>query len=254
MKLHCPKIPILFSTALALAGCSGQSSLEADRKAYNGSRPLLEWIRSAKFISSGQEVRIPVRTIDEATAKQRKLLEVYNGSVEAIFSPERRLQSVQVAGSSPSLEFAVLRTFAKYITWLESQVEKLSESTVSETSQSKIANFSFKVVNESKTEFSTDFSKTTISLIDPNGKSAEYSESVQITIDGERDGHEMAEWSVSKSGDLDFKSFLSDVLGGTGSGSPRYSLEIFEDAVNKSFWVLVTVRFPIEETIRGISK
>jgi hypothetical protein len=241
MNLHFLKIPILFFTAFALAGCSGQSSLEADRKAeYRDSRPLLEWIRSAEFVSSGQVLRIPVRNIGEATAKQRKLLEAHDDSVDVKFSPERRLQSVQVAGSSPSLEFAVLHAFANYISWLESQVEELSDSTLNQTSQSKIANFSFKVVKESKPEFS----KTTISLIGPNGKSAEYSESVQVKIDGAMDGNPDVKWSFSHSGGLEFKTFISDVLGVTESRGPEYALEIFENPQNHLYHALMKIHFP----------
>lgn len=248
MNQHFPKIPILFLTSLALGSCSHQPITAVHKEEYRNSQPLLEWIRGAEFEIGGRKIQVPVKKISAATAEQMELLN-YDSNVETKFSPERRLRSAHVAGSSPSLEFAILDAFSNFILWVESQQESIESSHIV-TGQSKIANFSFKVVKESK----TDFSKTTISLIGPNGKSAEYSESLQISIDGSRDGQEMTEWSLSKSGDLDFKTFLSHVLGGTGSGGPRYSLEIFEDAENKSFWVLVTVRFPIEETIRGISK
>jgi hypothetical protein len=258
MNLHFPKIPILISTALALAGCSDQSITATQKEEYRNSKPLLEWIRGAEFGRGGQEIRVPVKKIGQATAEQRGLVETAGGGARMQLSPERKPLAVQGGGSSPSLEFSIVEAFSEVSKLINNAVTNLGASST-ESTGFKFAGYglSFSRTSNKETSASQTVSESTsqtATLSGPDGASLKYVDNFRYNAKGTWDGHPVREWSLSKSGDLDFKTFLSDVLAGTGSGSPRYSLEIFEDPENQSFWVLVTVRFPIDETIRAISK
>lgn len=247
MNLHFPKIPILISTALALAGCSDQPITATQKDEYRNSKPLLEWIRGAEFGRGGQESRIPVEKIGQATAEQRGVVEPAGGGARMQLSPERKLLAVQGGGSSPCLEFAIVEAFSEVSRFLGTELKNRGGSSM-ESSGGKFAGYglsSTRTINKetagSKT-VSESISRTA-NLTGPDGGNLEYVEDYRLETSGSWDGHPVTEWSLSKSGDLDFKTFLSDVLAAPGPGGPEYALELFEDPENLTYLALVTVRF-----------
>lgn len=247
MKLHFPKITILFSIALAVPGCSDKPITGAQKEEYRNSRPLLEWIRGAQFERGGREIRVPVKKIGQATAEQRGLVETDGGGARMQLSPKRKLLAVQGGGSSPSLEFAIVDAFSEVSRFIKNEVTNLGASST-ESTGFKLAGYGLsstrtinKVTAGSKT-VSESISRTA-NLTGPDGGNLEYLEDYRLETSSSWDGHPVTEWSLSKSGDLDFKTFLTDLLAATGPGSPEYTLEIFDDPENLTYLALVTVRF-----------
>lgn len=247
MNLYFPKILILISTALALAGCSDRSISATQKEAYRGSRPLLEWIKVTEFEYGGREIRVPVKKIGEATAEQRGLVKIVGSGARMQLSPERKLQAVKGCGSSPSLEFAIVEAFSEVSTLIGTKLENQGGASMESTGL-KFAgyglSFSRTSIKEAlSSQIASDSISCTATLTGPVGGNLEYVEDCRLETSGSQDGHSVTEWSLSKSGELDFKTFLSDVLAATEPGGPEYALEIFEDPENQTYYALLSIRF-----------
>jgi hypothetical protein len=174
-------------------------------------------------------------------------VETAGGGARMQLSPERKPLAVQGGGSSPSLEFAIVEAFSEVSKLIGTELKNRGGSSM-ESSGVKFAGYglSFSRTSNKETSSSQTVSESTsqtATLSGPDGASLKYVDNFRYNAKGTWDGHPVREWSLSKSGDLDFKTFLSDVLAATGPGGLECSLEVFEDQKNLTYLAIVTVRF-----------
>ena len=247
----------VFLTAISLS-CSKKNP-EADsvdpmvliksKREFENSQAFLEWITKTSFLRNGKETYVQLKEKDPNDEFDSGVFDIKKNTSTG------GLASLSVCAADPCLEFAILESFAYFVDWLKSNVSNLENSaidedvssikgekskTVERVSKAKLRNYDIeckKTVIERSDEGEEEFI-TSISLFDQNKFDIKYLQQSKVNL-----VNNSADINLIKTGDLDLRAFIKDMLEDTDKKSPKYAISIRSAPKDLVFYVHLKVAF-----------
>ena len=248
---------LVFLTALSLS-CSKKNT-EADgvdplvlikeKQEYESSKPFLEWITKTSFLRNGKESYVQLKEKDPNDEFNSGVFDIKKNTSTG------GLASLSVCAADPCLEFAILESFAYFVDWLKSNVSNLENSaidedvssidgekskTVERVSKAKLRNYDIeckKTVIERSDEGEEEFI-ISISLFAQNKFDIKYLQQSKVNL-----VNNSADINLIKTGDLDLRVFIKDMLEDTVKKSPKYAISICSDPINHKYYAGLKITF-----------
>ena len=257
MKKNLRLLFLVFLTALSLS-CSKKNT-EADgvdplvliksKREFENSQPFLEWITKTSFLRNGKEGYVQLKEKDPNDEFDMGVFDIKKNTSTG------GLASLSVCAADPCLEFAILESFAYFVDWLKSNVSNLENSAIDEdvssiageksktietVSKSKLRNYDIECKKTViiRSDEGEEESIKSISLLAQNKFDIKYLQQSKVNL-----VNNSADINLIKTGDLDLRVFIKDMLEDTVKKSPKYAISICSDPINHQYYARLKITF-----------
>jgi hypothetical protein len=220
-------------TALSLSCCQNKKSAEIDpiikmknEREYENSKPFLDWITKNSFTRNGEQINIQVKEIDHIENCNVGIFDIKKNPSSG------SLVSLSAGSVDSNLEYAILESFAEIIDWLKSNVQLDIESqTFESVSKAKLRNYDIEYKKTHTESNSSSELISSISIFNKDKVYITYLKKIEINLD-----NNTTEVNLIKTGNLDARSFLKDMLEDAVSKEPKFAILIYFDSKNHLYW------------------